>query len=73
MGQDPRIFSDPWTWCKRGKCCKMPTEKECLCCKDVEWVRYFDLHGNYGLAVENIVSENKVNNAYDANTLKRWL
>ena len=39
----------------------------------MEWVRYFDLHGNYGLAVENIVSENKVNNAYDANTLKRWL
>ena len=46
MGQDPSILSDPWTWCKCGKCCKMPTEKECLCCKEVESVQYFDLHGN---------------------------
>ena len=30
MGQEPR---------KSGKCCKMPTEKEFLCCKEVESVR----------------------------------
>ena len=46
LGRDPRISSDPWKWCKCGKCCKMPTEKECLCCKEVESVRYFNLHGN---------------------------
>ena len=46
MGQDPRIFSDPWTWRKCGKCWKMTAEKECLCCKEVESLRYFDLHGN---------------------------
>ena len=46
MGQDPRIFSDPWTWWKCGKCCEMPKEKECLSCKEVESVQYFDLHGN---------------------------
>ena len=57
MGQDPSILSDPWTWCKCGKCFKMQTEKECLCCKEVESVRYFDLHGNWGLAVQNVVSE----------------
>ena len=36
MGQDSRIFSDPWTSCKCGKCCNMPTEKKCLCCKEVD-------------------------------------
>ena len=36
IGQDPRIYSDPWTWCKCGKCCKMLTEKECFYCKEVE-------------------------------------
>ena len=45
MGQDRRISSDPWGWCKCGKCCKMPSKKECLSCKEVESVQYFDLHG----------------------------
>ena len=46
MGQDTRKSSDPWIWCKCGKCCKMLTEKEGLCCKEVESVRHFNLHGN---------------------------
>ena len=52
MGQDRRISSDPWGWCKCGKCCKTPSKKECLCCKEVESVQYFDLHGKYIFANE---------------------
>ena len=57
LDQDAGISSDPWAWCKSGKCCKMPTKAECLCYKEVESVRYFDLHGNWGSASDNIVSE----------------
>ena len=46
MGQDPSISSDPQIWCKCRECCKMSTEKQCLYCKEVESVQYFDLHGN---------------------------
>ena len=54
MGQDHKISSDPWAWCK---CCKMPTKKECLYRKEMKSVRYFDLHGNLGSAAKNIALE----------------
>ena len=71
IGQDPRIYSDPWTWCKCGKCCKMLTEKECFYCKEVESVRYFGLHGNKRLAMKNIFLEKS--SVVDASTSLKHL
>ena len=28
-------------WCQCGKCSTMPTEKECLCCSEIEAVTSF--------------------------------
>ena len=32
-------------WCQCGECKPMPTERECLCCAEVDAIKYFHLIG----------------------------
>jgi len=32
-------------WCQCQNCKAMPTEKECLCCHEVDEIKYFHLNG----------------------------
>ena len=41
---------DPSVWCKCRNCSTMKTEKECLCCQEVEVVRDFNLQGIFVLS-----------------------
>ena len=43
--KNARSISDIKTWCKCGKCKLMPTEKECLCCTEIDAIKYFHLNG----------------------------
>ena len=48
---------DPSVWCKCRNCSTMKTEKECLCCQEVEAVRDFNLQGIFVLSQAKILSE----------------
>ena len=48
---------DPSVWCKCRSCSTMTTEKECLCCQEVEAVRDFNLQGIFVLSQAIILSE----------------
>ena len=41
---------DPSVWCKCRNCSTMKTEKECLCCQEVEVIRDFNLQGMFILS-----------------------
>ena len=41
-----RISASVDTWCKCAKCMEMSTEKECLCCQELEAANLFELKGN---------------------------
>ena len=41
---------DPSVWCKCRNCSTMKTEKECLCCQEVEVVRDFNLQDIFVLS-----------------------
>ena len=32
-------------WCKCGQCKAMPSEQECLCCDEIDAIKYFHLLG----------------------------
>ena len=44
-------------WCKCGNCSIMKTEKECLCCHEVEAVRDFNLQGIFVLSQAKMLWE----------------
>ena len=44
-------------WCKCRNCSTMKTEKECLCCQEVEAVRDFNLQGIFVLSQAIILSK----------------
>ena len=48
---------DPSVWCKCRNCSTMKTEKECLCCQEVEAVRNFILQGIFVLSQAKILLE----------------
>ena len=48
---------DPSVWCKCGNCFTMKTEKECLCCQEVEAVRDFNLQGIFVLSQAKMLWE----------------
>ena len=48
---------DPSVWCKCRNCSTMKTEKECLCCQEVETVRNFNLQGIFVLSQAIILLE----------------
>ena len=48
---------DPSIWCKCTNCSTMKTEKECLCCQEVEAVGDFNLQGIFVLSQAIILSE----------------
>ena len=48
---------DPRVWCECRNCSTMKTEKECLCCQEVEAVRDFNLQGIFVLSQAKILSE----------------
>ena len=47
----------PSVWCKSRNCSTMKTEKECLCCKEVEVVRGSNLQGIFVLSQAIILAE----------------
>ena len=48
---------DPSVWCKCRDCSTMKTEKECLCCQEVEAVRGLNLQGIFVLNQAIILAE----------------
>ena len=48
---------DPSVWCKCRNCSTMKTEKECLCCQEVEAVRGLNLQGISVLSQAIILAE----------------
>ena len=48
---------DPSVWCKCRNCSTMETEKECLCCQEVEAVRDFNRQGIFVPSQTIILSE----------------
>ena len=50
-------YCDPSACCKCRDCSTMKTEKECLCCQEVEAVHDFILQGIFVLSQAKILSE----------------
>ena len=48
---------DPSVWCKCRNCSTMKTEKECVCCQELEAVRGVNLQGIFVLSQAIILSE----------------
>ena len=44
-GLDKRTASSVNTWCHCGHCKLMPSEKECVCCTEIDAIKYFHLNG----------------------------
>ena len=44
------------SWCSCGHCVEMYTEKECVCCHELECANYFDIKGNRSQIKSIIVS-----------------
>ena len=40
-----RLSQDVQDWCSCGHCQVMPTEKECVCCTEIDAIKYFHLQG----------------------------
>ncbi|XP_057299215.1 P2X purinoceptor 7-like [Hydractinia symbiolongicarpus] len=41
--QNPRLCKPVTDWCRCGKCERMPTEKVCVCCVEIDAIKYFNL------------------------------
>ena len=52
-----RKDSDPSVWCKCRNCSTMKTEKECVCCQELEAVHGVNLQGIFVLSQAIILSE----------------
>ena len=53
---------DPSVWCNCRNCSTMKTEKECLCCQDVEAVRDFNLQSVFALSQAIILQSELTHN-----------
>ena len=72
MEQDmfERNNSEPSVWCKCRNCSTIKTEKEYLCCQEVEAVRNFNPQGIFSLSQAIILSELQ-NQSHQGVLLKR--
>ena len=47
--ENNRTATNLHEWCKCGQCKPMPSQKECLCCTEIDEVKYFHLIGKRSL------------------------